>query len=148
MDRNVFVQSGPLKFAQSISVGPHVLRADEPKEVGGNDEGPTPYDLLLAALGACKSMTVRMYAERKQWPLQGVQVRLSHSKVHAEDCAECETQVGMIDRIDVEISFTGNLSQEQQQRLLEIADKCPVHRTLLSTPHIETRLVAPGPPES
>jgi putative redox protein len=116
--------------------------------VGGNDEGPTPYDLLLAALGACKSMTVRMYAERKQWPLQGVQVRLSHSKVHAEDCAECETQVGMIDRIDVEISFTGNLSWEQQQRLLEIADKCPVHRTLLSTPHIETRLVAPAPPQS
>jgi uncharacterized OsmC-like protein len=148
MDRSVFVQSGPLKYAQTIAVGPHVLRADEPKEVGGNDEGPNPYDLLLAALGACTSMTVRMYAERKKWPLQGVQVRLSHSKVHAEDCAECETKVGMIDRIDAEISFTGNLSQEQQNRLLEIADMCPVHRTLVSQVHIDTRLVATGPAQS
>ena len=148
MGRSVIVQSGPLKFAQSISVGPHVFQADEPKEFGGNEQGPNPYDLLLAALGACTSMTVRLYAERKQWPLEGVQVRLSHSKIHAADCAERETKVGMIDRIDVELSLTGNLSEEQRQRLLEISEKCPVHRTLVSEVHIGTRLVAAGSAQS
>jgi len=140
MSRNVLVQSGPLKFAQDISVGPHLLQADEPSDVGGNDAGPNPYELLLAALGACTSMTVRMYAERKEWPLQGVQVNLFHARIHAEDCAECETKVGMLDRIEMKLSFTGDLSGDQQQRLMEIAEKCPVHRTLVSEVRIDTSL--------
>jgi len=132
MPRSVIVQSGALKYAQNITIGPHVLQADEPSDSGGNDLGPNPYELLLAALGACTGMTVRMYAERKQWPLQGVEVELSHARAHAEDCAECDTKVGMVDRIDLVISFTGNLSEDQKTRLLEIAGKCPVHRTLVS----------------
>src|SRR5262249_38007703 len=132
MARNVIVESGPLKFAQKITAGPHLIAADEPTEFGGNDSGPNPYELLLAALGACTSMTVRMYADRKQWPLEKVHVSLSHARIHAEDCADCETKVGMVDRIDAEISFTGNLSAEQRSKLLEIANKCPVHRTLVS----------------
>jgi uncharacterized OsmC-like protein len=146
MSRSVRVCSGPSRFVQSISVGPHLLQADEPSEFGGNDAGPNPYELLLAALGACTSMTVRLYAERKQWPLQGVEVNLSHARIHVEDCAECETKVGMVDRIEVAISFTGDLSEEQQRRLLEIADKCPVHRTLESRPRIDTKLVVANPP--
>jgi uncharacterized OsmC-like protein len=140
MPRTVRVSSGSSRYGQSISVGPHVLQADEPGDYGGNDAGPNPYELLLAALGACTSMTVRMYAERKQWPLEGVQVSLSHARVHAEDCAECETKLGMVDRIEVAISFTGSLSDEQERRLLEIASKCPVHRTLVSQAQIDTRL--------
>jgi uncharacterized OsmC-like protein len=138
--RTVVVNSGPSRFGQNISVGPHRLRADEPPDVGGNDEGPNPYELLLAALGTCTGMTVRLYAERKQWPLKGVEVRLAHSRIHAEDCAECETKQGMLDRIDAEIIFTGDLSDEQKHRLMEIAEKCPVHRTLLSEIQIRTRL--------
>ncbi len=140
MPRSVRVNSGPSRYGQIISVGPHVLQADEPSDYGGDDAGPNPYELLLAALGACTSMTVRMYAERKQWPLQGVQVSLSYARVHAEDCAECETKVGMVDRIEVGISFTGDLSEEQQSKLLEIANKCPVHRTMVSRAQIDTRL--------
>ena len=146
MPRSVLVNSGSLRYVQNISVGSHVLQADEPSEYGGNDVGPNPYELLLAALGACTSMTVQMYAERKQWPLQGVQVSLSYAKVHAEDCAECETKVGMVDRIGMEISFTGDLSEEQQRRLLEIANKCPVHRTLASRAQIDTRLIVASSP--
>jgi uncharacterized OsmC-like protein len=140
MSRSVVVRSGSSRFGQTISVGPHVLPADEPNEYGGEDAGPNPYELLLAALGACTSMTVRMYAERKQWPLRGVQINLSHAKVHAEDCAECETKVGMIDRIELRICLVGDLSEEQQRRLLEIADKCPVHRTLTSEVHVSSFL--------
>jgi uncharacterized OsmC-like protein len=140
MPRSVVVKAGPSRFGQNISVGPHLLQADEPRDVGGNDEGPNPYELLLAALGACTSMTVRMYAERKQWPLQGVQVRLAHSRIHAEDCAECDTKQGMLDRIEAEITFIGDLSDDQRHRLLEIANICPVHRTLVSEVQILTRL--------
>jgi uncharacterized OsmC-like protein len=140
MSRSVVVRSGSSRFGQTISVGPHVLPADEPNEYGGEDAGPNPYELLLAALGACTSMTVRMYAERKQWPLRGVQINLSHAKVHAEDCAECETKVGMIDRIELRICLVGDLSEEQQRRLLEIADKCPVHRTLTSEVQVSSFL--------
>jgi putative redox protein len=148
MPRSVFVHSGSLRYDQNISVGSHVLQADEPSDYGGNDVGPIPYELLLAALGACTSMTVQMYAERKQWPLRGVQVSLSYAKVHAQDCAECETKVGMVDRIKLGISFTGDLSEEQQRRLLEIANKCPVHRTLVSRVHIDARLLgADSPPQ-
>jgi putative redox protein len=146
MPRSVFVHSGSLRYDQNISIGSHVLKVDEPTEHGGDDVGPNPYELLLAALGACTSMTVQMYAERKQWPLHGVQVSLSYARVHAEDCAECETKVGMVDRIELGISFTGDLSVEQQPRLLDIANKCPVHRTLVSRVEIDTRLIVAGSP--
>jgi uncharacterized OsmC-like protein len=140
MPRSVLVNSGSSPWAQNILIGPHRLAADEPSEFAGNDVGPNPYELLLAALGACTSMTVQMYAKRKQWPLEGVRVSLSYEKIHAEDCAECETKVGMVDRVQVAISFEGDLSDEQRRRLLEIADKCPVHRTLVSRVHIDTKL--------
>ncbi len=126
----VVVTGGPRGYAQEIVAGEHVLRADEPAEYGGTDTGPSPYGLLLAALGSCTSMTLRMYADRKQWPLAGVRVALDHAKIHAQDCADCETREGKIDRIDRRIRLEGGLDEEQRARLLEIADKCPVHRTL------------------
>ena len=138
--REVVVCGDAKGFTQKIVVGPHRLVADEPKDVGGDDEGPTPYDLLLAALGSCTSITVTMYARRKSWPLQGVTARLRHSRIHAEDCAECETKEGKIDRIELNIEFAGPLSDEQRSKLLEIAEKCPVHRTLVSETNIRTRV--------
>jgi len=128
------------KFTQAIQAGKHRLRADEPASVGGMDTGPSPYDLLLAGLGACTAMTVRMYADVKQLPLDKVTVRLRHDKVHAQDCAECETREGKIDRIEREIELAGGLDEAQRVRLLEIANKCPVHRTLHSEVWISTRL--------
>jgi putative redox protein len=127
------------KFQQTISVGTHRLVADEPVAVGGDDTGPGPYDLVLAGLGACTSMTMRMYAERKSLPLERVTVTLGHNKIHAEDCAECETRVGMLDQFDRIIVMEGALDAEQRSKLMEIADKCPVHRTLTSEIHIVTR---------
>lgn len=127
------------KFTQSVRVGAHHLRADEPASVGGDDSGFTPYDLLLAGLGACTSMTLRMYADQKKWPLEHVSVRLSHQKIHAQDCAECETREGKVDRIEREIEITGDLDEAQRTRLMEIADKCPVHRTLHAEVSIVTR---------
>jgi putative redox protein len=143
MTRSVLVSGGPAGFRQDIAIGQHRLHADEPREAGGSDTGPDPYELLLASLGACTSMTLRMYAERKQWPLHGVQVRLNHSQIHAKDCAECETRHGLLDRIEREISLVGDLSEDQRQRLLEIADRCPVHRTLTSKIKIDTWLTQP-----
>ncbi|WIM09370.1 OsmC family protein [Enhydrobacter sp.] len=130
--------AGPL--AETIRSGVHVLRADEPVAAGGNDTGPGPYDYLLAALGSCTAMTLRMYARLKKWPLLKVTVRLKHDKIHATDCAECETREGKIDRIERLIALEGPLSDEQRQRLLEIANRCPVHRTLSSEIFIPTRL--------
>lgn len=127
------------RFQNSVTVGPHHLLADEPAAVGGADSGPGPYDYVLAGLGACTSMTMRMYAERKSLPLDRVTVTLSHSKIHAEDCAECETRVGMLDQFDRVIAMEGALDAEQRNKLMEIADKCPVHRTLTSEIHIVTR---------
>ena len=127
-------------FAQEIAVGRHRLSGDEPTSVGGTDMGPNPYDLLLAALGSCTSMTVAMYARRKQWPLEAVTVRLRHSKIDATDCDECDTKEGNLDHIDRDIELVGALSNEQRARLLDIANKCPVHRTLTSEIHIQTRL--------
>lgn len=141
MSRKVIVTAERSGLLQNITIGPHQLRADEPIAFGGADAGPDPYELLLAALGACTGMTIRMYAERKKWPLEGVQVQLAHSKIHAEDCAHCETQPRSLDRIEREISFTGKLSADQLQRLREIADRCPVHRTLSSQVQIHTSVV-------
>lgn len=118
------------------------LLADEPESVGGTNLGPTPYDLLTASLGACTSMTLRMYADRKHWPLESVTVDLKYRKIHAEDCAQCETEEGKIDHIEREITLEGVLDDDQRKRLLEIADRCPVHRTLHSEIHIESRLVS------
>ena len=126
------------KFQQTVSVGPHHLVADEPLAAGGDDSGPGPYDYVLAGLGACTSMTMRMYAARKSLPLDRITVTLRHRKIHAEDCAECETRVGMLDQIDRVISMEGALDAEQRKKLMEIADKCPVHRTLSSEIRIVT----------
>ncbi len=139
--RDVLVRGNARGFTQEIVVGPHRLAADEPEDMGGNDEGPTPYDLLLAALGSCTSMTVGVYARRKGWPLQAVTTRLRHSRIHATDCIECETKEGKIDRIELDIELVGPLDDEQRSKLLEIAKKCPVHRTLLSEMDIKTRTV-------
>jgi uncharacterized OsmC-like protein/alpha-beta hydrolase superfamily lysophospholipase len=132
------------RFQQTITAGRHHLLADEPTKVGGLDTGPGPYDLLLAALGACTSMTLRLYAERKDLPLDRVSVTLSHSRIHAVDCEDCETKEGMIDRIDRTISLEGRLDDDQRKRLIEIADKCPVHRTLTSEIDIRTTERAVG----
>ena len=131
-------ETGHGKFQQEIVSGRHHLIADEPVNVGGLDSGPGPYELLLAALGACTAMTLRLYADRKKLPLTRTLVRLRHSRIYAKDCAECETKEGMIDRIDRAITLEGDLDAEQRARLMEIADKCPVHRTLQSQIDIRT----------
>jgi putative redox protein len=136
----VVQETGEGRFTQRIAAGPHRLRADEPPEVGGDDSGPGPYDLVLAGLGACTSMTLRMYAGRKNWPLERVTVTLRHDKIHAQDCADCETREGRIDHIERRLQVEGPLDQAQRAKLLEIADKCPVHRTLESEIKIETAL--------
>ena len=131
-------ETGNGKFQQEVLSGPHRFLADEPVKVGGLDSGPGPYDLLLAGLGACTSMTLRLYAEHKKLPLERVSVRLMHNRIHAEDCLNCETKEGMVDRVDRNITMEGPLDAEQRKRLLEIADKCPVHRTLESEINIRT----------
>lgn len=133
------VEAGSGTYTQQITAGHHQLVADEPTPIG-DDAGPTPYDLLLAALGACTSMTLRMYADRKGWPLERVRVTLRHSRIHAKDCADCETSVGFVDQIDRDIELTGDLDDAQLQRLLQLADRCPVHQTLTSEVHITTSL--------
>jgi uncharacterized OsmC-like protein len=132
-------ETGEGRFQQLVTAGRHTLIADEPVGVGGLDSGPGPYDLLLAGLGACTSMTMRMYAERKALPLDRVTVKLKHSRIYAKDCAECETKDGMISRIERVITIDGELDAEQRSKLMEIADKCPVHRTLTSEIDIVTR---------
>jgi uncharacterized OsmC-like protein len=127
-------------YAQQIEVGSHVFAADEAVSAGGTDTGPDPYGLLLAALGACTSMTIRMYASRKQWPLQSVSVRLRHEKTYPEDSENSEKPTAKIDRIVREIALSGSLNAEQRQRLLEIANRCPVHRTLMEDKQIVTSL--------
>ncbi|PYS94430.1 MAG: hypothetical protein DMF50_12515 [Acidobacteria bacterium] len=144
--REVVVEGSAKGFAQMIAVGGHVLAADEPVEAGGTDTGPGPYDLLLAALGSCTSMTVTMYARRKEWPLETVRVRLRHSRIHAADCENCETKVGWLDQIERDIELVGSLDEAQRARLVEIANKCPIHRTLTSELVIRTRLVGEGGP--
>ncbi len=129
-------------YAQHVRMGPHLSAGDEPADAGGDDRGPNPYEYLLAALGTCTSMTLRMYADLKKLPLQRVAVTLRHRKIHAADCADCETRDGKVDEIERVITLEGELSDAQRQRLLEIANKCPVHRTLTSEIRIVSRLTA------
>ena len=136
----VVAETGGGRFQQSVAVGAHRFVADEPHSVGGLDSGPGPYDFLLAGLGACTSMTLRLYAERKKLPLERVTVELRHDKIHAADCEDCETREGKVDRIERTIALEGDLDAAARQRLLEIADKCPVHRTLESEVSIRTAL--------
>jgi len=138
IDGEVLITELNQRFLRGMYSNSHFLRADEPQKYGGSDLGPNPYDLLLMALGACTSMTLRMYANRKQLPLEDVQIRLVHERVHAEDCADCNHS---IERITRRISLVGDLDEEQRQRLLEIADRCPVHRSLENDPRIVTELV-------
>jgi uncharacterized OsmC-like protein len=135
---DIIVRGDARSFRQEIVAGKHHLLADEPVSAGGSDSGPDPYDYLLTALGVCTSMTVGLYARRKQIPLENITVSLWHSRIYAQDCEECETKKGMLDRIDVEVDLTGPLSAEQHDKLMEIAGKCPVHRTL--TAEINIRL--------
>jgi len=136
---DVVVRGDARSFKQEIVAGEHHLVADEPISTGGGDAGPDPYEYLLTALGVCTSMTVGLYARRKQIPLENITVSLRHSRIYAKDCEECETKEGMLDRIDVELDLTGPLSAEQHDKLMEIAAKCPVHRTLTSEINIRLR---------
>src|SRR5213592_4555484 len=135
----VVVRGDASSFKQEVVAGTHRLLADEPASAGGSDAGPDPYDYLLTSLGVCTSMTIGLYARRKQMPLENITVSLSHSRIYAIDCEECETKEGMLDRIDVEVELTGSLSAEQHAKLMEIAAKCPVHRTLTSEINIRLR---------
>ena len=138
----MIVRGNGAQFLQQATAGRHQFAIDEPLSYGGSDTAATPYDLLLAALGSCTSMTIGLYARRKGIPLDGVTVSLWHSKIHATDCAECETRVGKIDRIEVAVELTGALSAEQRAKLLEVAKLCPVHRTLTSEINIRFKETA------
>jgi putative redox protein len=136
---HIVVRGTAKNFQQEVTAGKHQLVADEPTSVGGDDAGPDPYDYLLTSLGVCTSMTVGFYARRNKWPLENVTVSLWHSRIHARDCEECQTKDGMLDRIDVDVELTGSLTAEQHAKLMEIAAKCPVHRTLTSEINIRLR---------
>lgn len=139
---DVIVRGNAREFLQEVVSGKHRLRADEPATYGGTDATPGPYDYLLIALGVCTSMTIGLYARRKQISLENIVVSLGHSRIHAKDCEECETKEGMLDRIDMQIELTGSLTAEQHSRLMAVAAKCPVHRTLKS--EIDIRLEPGG----
>lgn len=135
---DVIVRGNAREILQEVISGKHHLRADEPVVYGGTDVAPGPYDYLLIALGVCTSMTIGWHARKKQMPLENITVSLRHSRIHAKDCEECETKEGMLDRIDLDIELTGPLTTDQHSRLMAIAAKCPVHRTLKS--EIDIRL--------
>ena len=137
----VVVEGKTTGLVQRVQARHHLISADEPLSLGGTDRGLNPYELLLASLGACTSMTLKMYAERKKWPLEGVSVRLRHGRVHAKDCEDCETETGLIDVIEKEVKLEGKLDQDQRDRLFEIAARCPVHRTLVNEVKIRSSLV-------
>ena len=136
---DVVVHGSARNFRQEVAVDKHSLVGDEPVNAGGGDAGPDPYDYLLTSLGVCTSMTIGLFARRKQIPLENITVSLWHSRIYARDCEECETKEGMLDRIDVEVELTGALTKEQHAKLMEIAGKCPVHRTLTSEINIRMR---------
>ena len=136
----VIIRGAANAFTQEITAGTHRLVSDEPAAAGGTGTGPTPYDLLLGALGACTSMTIAMYAKRKAWPVDGVTVRLRHSRSHAKDCETCDSSEARLTVIDRDIELQGPLDEAQRARLLDIANRCPVHLTLTSTIEIQTRL--------
>jgi uncharacterized OsmC-like protein len=136
---HIVVRGNAEDFRQQITAGKHTFVADEPASVGGGDAGPDPYDYLLTALGTCTSMTIGFYARRNRLPLENITVSLSHSRIYAADCEECETTEGMLDRIDVEVELTGPLTPEQHAKLMEVAARCPVHRTLTSEINIRLR---------
>jgi uncharacterized OsmC-like protein len=136
---DIVVRGGAENFQQEVTAGKHHLVADEPTSVGGGDAGPDPYDYLLASLGVCTSMTVGFYARRNKWQVENVTVSLWHSRIHARDCEECQTKDGMLDRIDVEVELTGSLTAEQHAKLMDVAARCPVHRTLTSEINIRLR---------
>lgn len=141
---NVVVRGNASGFLQDVVTGKHRLQADEPVQYGGGDLAPGPYDYLLVGLGVCTSMTVGLYARRKQLPLENITVSLRHSRIHAKDCEECLTKEGMLDRIEVDIALAGPLTPEQHAKLLEVAGKCPVHRTLKSEIDIRLRSSQPS----
>ena len=143
---HVVVRGSAANFQQEVTAGKHHLVADEPVTAGGGDSGPDPYDYLLTALGACTSMTIGLYARRNRMPLENITVSLSHSRIYATDCEECETKEGMLDRIEVEVELTGSLTPAQHARLMQVAAKCPVHRTLTS--EINIRLRAADKPQT
>ena len=138
---HIVVRGGAQNFQQEVIAGKHHFIADEPVSFGGGDAGPDPYDYLLASLGVCTSMTVGFYARRNRLPLENITVSLWHSRIHARDCEECETEDGMVDRIEVEVELTGPLTPEQHAKLMQVAAKCPVHRTLTSEINIRLREV-------
>jgi uncharacterized OsmC-like protein len=142
---DVVIHGDARSFKQEIVAGKHHLYADEPVSAGGNDTGPDPYAYLLASLAVCTSMTIGLYARRKQLPLDNIIVSLWHSRIHAEDCEECETKEGMLDRIDVEVGLSGSMTPEQHAKLMEIAARCPVHRTLTSEINIRLRAASKSP---
>ncbi len=134
-------ETGLSKFQQKVTAGSHVLLADEPKSVGGQDTGPSPYDYLSIALGACSTMTMRMYAEHKGYDIGKLSVEVSHAKVHAEDCADCgEGRQGRVDRFERTIGIEGDIDPQIAQKLVKIADRCPVHKTLEHSSVVATKL--------
>lgn len=141
-DKQVVCKTGDDGYTTQIQAGDHPLLADEPTSVGGKNLGPTPYDLLVAGLGACTGMTLRMYADRKKWPLEEVRVHLQHSKVHEQDCENCDDENAKLDQVTREIELFGNLTTEQKERLIEIANKCPVHKSLHAGVQVKTKLMS------
>ncbi|MEM1416331.1 MAG: bifunctional alpha/beta hydrolase/OsmC family protein [Myxococcota bacterium] len=138
--RGTVVANGSHGFQTHLSTGPHEVVADEPRSYGGGDTGMTPYDLLSSSLGACTAMTLRMYADRKKWPLENVKVSLQHERVHAKDCDDCAKSEGHIDQFSLKLELEGDLDDAQRERLLEMSHRCPVHRTLLNEIKIRTEL--------
>jgi putative redox protein len=140
----VVVRGGQSGLRQEVEAGSYRWVADEPTSVGGTGEGPTPYDLLLGALGACTSMTLRLYADRRKWPLEGVVVRLRHHRIHRDDCVNCDKKDVSIERVERTLEFKGPLTDEQRAKLLAIAERCPVHQTLQHNLDVQTSLVSSG----
>ncbi|TGE19336.1 OsmC family protein [Hymenobacter elongatus] len=140
-DKAVLVKVGPEALLADVQAGRHTYFVDEPVASGGQDRGPTPYDLLLSALGACTAITLRLYATQKKWPLHGIEVRLSHQRVHEQDCQQCEQPGQMLEEVQKELRLIGPLTEEQRQRLEAISQKCPVQKTLLSSLRIVTQLL-------